>query len=166
MAPPVTYTVDGVQYVTVMAGWVGAAGLINAPVAGAVKAGWGRILTFALDGKAILKAPPFGHKNPPRPAITAKQDPEAVHAGALLFNSHCFLCHGLNAVAGPLPDLRYSSKEVLDSLPSIVLGGARASGGMPSFKKILSAKEVRAIRAYVIARSQDAAKPTQASQSR
>jgi quinohemoprotein ethanol dehydrogenase len=166
MAPPVTYTVDGVQYMTVMVGWGGAAGLINTPAAGAVKPGWGRILTFALDGKAILKAPPFGHKNPPRPAITAKQDPEAVHAGALLFNSHCFLCHGLNAVAGPLPDLRYSSKEVLDSLPSIVLGGARESGGMPSFKKILSEENVKAIRAYIIARAQEAAGPTQASQRR
>ena len=166
MAPPVTYTVDGVQYMTVMVGWGGAAGLINTPAAGAVKPGWGRILTFALDGKAILKAPPFGHKNPPRPAITAKQDPDAVHAGALLFNSHCFLCHGLNAVAGPLPDLRYSSKEVLDSLPSIVLGGARESGGMPSFKKILSEENVKAIRAYIIARAQEAAGPTQASQRR
>jgi len=166
MAPPVTYTVDGVQYVTVMAGWGGAAGLINTPAVGAVKPGWGRILTFALDGKAILKAPFFGHKNPPRPAITAKQDPQAVHAGGLLFNSHCFLCHGLNAVAAPLPDLRYSSKEVLDSLPSIVLGGARASSGMPSYKKILSEEDVKAIRAYIIARAQEAARPTQASQRR
>jgi len=166
MAPPVTYSIDGVQYLTVMAGWGGAAGLMNMPGAGAVKPGWGRILTFALDGKAILKSPPFGHKNPPRPAITAKQDPEAVHAGALLFNSRCFLCHGLNAVAGPLPDLRYSSKEVLDSLPSIVLDGTRASGGMPSYKKILSAEDVKAIRAYIIARAQEAAGPKQASQRR
>ena len=151
---------------TVMVGWGGAAGLINSPAVGAVKPGWGRILTFALDGKGILKAPPFGHKNPPRPAITAKQDPHAVHAGALLFNSHCFLCHGLNAVAGPLPDLRYSTKEVLDLLPSIVLGGAGASGGMPSFKKILSEEDVKAIRAYIIARAQEAAGPRQASQRR
>ena len=166
MAPPVTYTVDGVQYVTVMAGWGGAAGLINAPEVGAVKPGWGRILTFVLDGKAILKAPFFGHRNPPRPAITAKQDPLAVHAGGLLFNSHCFLCHGLNAVAGPLPDLRYSSKEVLDSLLLIVLGGARASRGMPSYKKILSEEEAKAIRAYIIARGQEAARPKQESQRR
>jgi quinohemoprotein ethanol dehydrogenase len=123
---------------------------------GAAKPGWGRILNFALEGKNDLNAPPFGHRNPPRPAVTAKQDPQAVHAGALLFNSHCFLCHGLNAVAGSLPDLRYSSRAVLDSFPSIVLGGARESVGMPSFKKILSEKEVVAIRAYIIARAQDA----------
>jgi PQQ-dependent dehydrogenase (methanol/ethanol family) len=162
MAPPVTYTVDGFQYVTVMAGWGGPGGLINAPAIGSVKPGWGRILTFALDGKATVKPPPFGHPGPPVPAITATQEPHTVHKGALLFNSHCFLCHGLNAVAGPLPDLRYSRKEVLDSFASIVLGGARASNGMPSFQKILSANEVEAIRAYVIARAQESAKLAQA----
>ena len=166
MAPPVTYTVEGVQYVTIMAGWGGAPGLMNIPVAGAVRPGWGRILTFALDGRAQLKAPPFGHKGPPKLSITAKQEPQTVHSGGLLFNSHCFLCHGLNAVGGSLPDLRYSSKEVLNSLPSIVLGGTRESVGMPSFKKILSAKEVSQIRAYIIARAQEAAAPTQASQPR
>jgi quinohemoprotein ethanol dehydrogenase len=164
MAAPVTYSIDGVQYVTIMAGWGGAPGLMNLPAAGAAKPGWGRILTFALDGKAVLKSPPFGHKNPPRPAITAIQDPQAVHAGALLFNSHCFLCHGLNAVAGSLPDLRYSSKAVLDSLPAIVLDGERASAGMPSFNKMLSKKEVESIRAYIIARAQETAGPAQASQ--
>ena len=166
MAPPVTYTVDGVQYLTIMAGWGGAPGLMNLPSLGAAKPGWGRILTFALDGNALLKAPLFGHRDPPRPAIAAKQDPQSVHRGALLFNSHCFLCHGLNAVAGSLPDLRYSSKAVLDSLPSIVLGGARSSVGMPSFKKILSEKEVAAIRSYIVARAQESASETQTQKQR
>ena len=166
MAPPVTYTVDGVQYITVMAGWGGAAGLMNPPSGGAVKPGYGRILTFALSGTASLNPPVYEHKNPPVPSIKAKQNPRIVHQGALLFNSNCFPCHGLNAVAGPLPDLRYSSREVLGSFESIVLGGSRSSYGMPSFRKILSAKELRAIRAYVIARSQESAKTASASQRR
>ena len=166
MAPPVTYTVDGVQYVTVLAGWGGAAGLMNSPAVGAAKPGWGRILTFALNGAATLKTPPFGHKAPPVPAITTIQNPQIVHKGALLFNSNCFVCHGLNALAGPLPDLRYSSKETLDSLASIVLGGALTSEGMPSYKKVLTAKEVEAIRAYIISRAQETAKPAPASQRR
>jgi PQQ-dependent dehydrogenase (methanol/ethanol family) len=159
MAAPVTYTVEGVQYVTVMAGWGGPVGLQNAQWAGAVKPGWGRILTFALDGKSVLKAPPFGHRDPPVPAITAKQNLQAVHDGTLLFITHCIKCHGIDAVAGPLADLRYSTKETLDSFTAIVLDGARTSDGMPSFKKILSAKDVDAIRAYVIARAQETAKP-------
>lgn len=166
MAPPVTYTVDGIQYVTVMAGWGGSGGGMNMPTMGAVKPGWGRILTFALNGSATLKAPPYGHKEPPVPAVTAKQDPKVVHQGALLFSSNCFSCHGLNAIAGPLPDVRYSDKKTLDSLASIVLDGSRAADGMPSFKKILKPKDVEAIRAYIISRSQETAKPGQASQRR
>jgi quinohemoprotein ethanol dehydrogenase len=79
--------------------------------------------------------------------------------GGVLFNSTCFYCHGFNAVAGPLPDLRYSSKETLDSMEHIVLSGSRASNGMPSFSKILSPDDVKAIRAYMIARAQESAKP-------
>lgn len=163
MAPPVTYTIEGVQYLTVMAGWGGASGLLNAPSIGSAKPGFGRILTFALDGTAILNPPAYGHKNSPVPTTTLKQGRPAVHKGALLFNSHCFLCHGLNAVAGPLPDLRYSDKAVLDSLESIVLSGTRALNGMPSFQNILSAKDVKAIRSYIIARAQKSATPMQAS---
>jgi len=65
MAPPVTYTVKGVQYVTVMAGWGGGARLLNAPGEGAVKPGYGRILTFALGSQAKLNVPPVGPQGPP-----------------------------------------------------------------------------------------------------
>jgi quinohemoprotein ethanol dehydrogenase len=166
MAPPVTYTIDGAQYITVMVGWGGPAGLMNTPASGPVKSGYGRILTFALNGTAKLNAPAYGHKDPPVPAIASKQNARTVHQGSLLFNSNCFFCHGLNAVAGPLPDLRYATKEVLNSFEAIVLGGSKASSGMPSFKKILTPKETRAIRAYVIARSQESAKAGQAAQRR
>src|SRR5262249_23644324 len=39
MAPPVTYSVDGVQYLSVMAGWGGGGGMFNAPGTGPVKPG-------------------------------------------------------------------------------------------------------------------------------
>jgi len=159
MAPPVTYMIDGVQYVSVMAGWGGAPGLFNFPGQGPVKPGFGRILTFALGRSAALDVPEFGHKDPPVPAITAKPSQKLAHEGGLLFNSHCMGCHGINAVAGALPDLRYSDKATLEGIDRIVLGGSRASLGMPSFKKILTAEQVRAIQAYIISRSQESAQP-------
>ena len=162
MAPPVTYTVDGIQYVSVMAGWGGAPGSFNAPGNGPVKHGYGRILTFNLNGTATLKAPPYGHKDPPVPAITSNASPKTVHEGNLLFNSNCAPCHGINAVAGPVPDLRYASKEIHQDLENIVLGGSRASAGMPSFKNILSPEQVRTIQAYIIARARESAKPAEA----
>ena len=158
MAPPVTYLVNGVQYVSVMAGWGGASGLANDPSFGPLKPGYGRILTFTLGGAATLKPPAYGHKDPPTPAITTKPSPQLVHEGALLYSQHCVTCHGVNAVSGPLPDLRYATKETLDGIDGIVLGGSRASDGMPSFQKILNAGQVRAIQAYIVARAQESAK--------
>jgi len=157
MAPPVTYLAGGVQYVTVMAGW-GGSGLFNSPGWGNLKPGYGRILTFALGGTAVLKAPAFGHKEPPAPAIAVNASPKMVHEGGLLFNGECAGCHGINAVAGPLPDLRYATKGVHEHFEEIVLGGARASLGMPSFRKIFTAEQVRAIQAYILSRARESAK--------
>jgi len=160
MAPPVTYLVDGVQYVSIMAGWGGADAMFNAPNRGKVKPGYGRMLTFALGGTAVLKIQPFGHAEPPTPAITIKASAETVHEGRLLFNGNCAGCHGLNAVAGPLPDLRYASRPVHDQFEEIVLRGARKSSGMPSFGDILTAEQVRAIQAYVLSRAAESSKPS------
>jgi quinohemoprotein ethanol dehydrogenase len=155
-APPVTYLLNGVQYVSVMAGWGGGG---PGPVAGKVKPGYGRILTFALGATAALNAPAYGHKDPPTPAITINASPRTVHMGKLLFNDQCSLCHGDDAVAGALPDLRYAGKGVHEQFEAIVLGGARASLGMPSFGKILNAEQVRAIQAYVLSRAAESGKP-------
>jgi quinohemoprotein ethanol dehydrogenase len=160
MAPPVTYVVDGVQYVTVMSGWGGTPGIINPPGAGPVKPGFGRILTFAIGGTAKLEVPPFGHSGPPKPSIKMNASREMVHEGAVVYGTHCLYCHGVNAIAGALPDLRYASAEVHKEFAAIVLGGSREARGMPSFKDVLNADQVRAIQAYVLSRAEESAHPT------
>jgi PQQ-dependent dehydrogenase (methanol/ethanol family) len=158
IAPPVTYSVNGTQYVSVMVGWGGAPALFNGPGSGPIKPGYGRILTFVIGGTATLKAPAYGHKDPPTPIMESKASPQMVKEGGALFNAHCNGCHGINAVAGPLPDLRYSSKETLEGIEDIVLGGSGASAGMPSFKNILVAGQVKAIQAYIVSRARESAK--------
>jgi PQQ-dependent dehydrogenase (methanol/ethanol family) len=159
MAPPVTYLVDGVQHVTVMVGWGGSDGLMNAPGLGAVKHGYGRVVTFKLGGTAALAPRPFGHTEPPAPAITLDSTPEQIAAGAGLYSANCFACHGVGAVAGALPDLRYATAEVHAQWDAIVLGGARAPLGMPAFADRLSAEQVRAIQAYVLSRAAESQAP-------
>lgn len=157
MSPPVTYLVNGVQFVSVMAGWGGPDGAFNAPNRGRIKPGYGRILTFALGRTATLTVRAFGHTAPPTPAITMTVSPETVHEGKLLYGANCAQCHGLDVVAGPLPDLRYITRTVHEQFEAIVLGGTRSSLGMPSFKDLLSVDQMRAIQAYVLSRASEGA---------
>lgn len=161
IAPPVTYLVGGVQYLTLMIGWGGAAALVNIPASGPIRPGFGRILTFAIGAHAKLEVPPFGHPGPPSPAIQMKATQATVHEGQLLYGQFCFYCHGVAAVAGAsVPDLRYASAETHRQFESIVLRGAREQQGMPPFKDALNRDQVRAIQAYVLSRAAAAANPS------
>ncbi len=160
MAPPVTYLVGGVQYLTLMVGWGGAAGIINPPGQGPTKPGFGRVLTFAIGGNAKLDVPRFGHQGPPSPAIRVNATPATVRAGGILFEKYCFYCHGVNAIAGSgIPDLRYSTEETHHQFESIVRGGTRESRGMPAFKDVLKRDQLPAIQAYILSRASAASTP-------
>ncbi len=161
MAPPVTYLVGGVQHLTLMVGWGGAAGLVNAPGTGPFKPGFGRILTFAIGGHAKLDVPPFKHNGPLSAAIHMSATPATVHEGQILYGKYCWYCHGVIAVAGAsVPDLRYASAETHRQFESIVLRGAREQQGMPSFKDALNRDQVRAIQSYVLSRAAASVKPS------
>ena len=154
MAPPVTYLLGGVQYVTVMVGWGGSAGLNNIPGSGAVKPGFGRVLSFSLGGHATLEVPSFGQVGPPSPSIHMNATPAMIHEGAVLYSQQCFYCHGVGVISSSgVPDLRYASAATHRQFDSIVLGGARRQYGMPSFQDVLNPEQVRAVEAYILARA-------------
>jgi len=155
VAAPVSYLVDGVQYVTVMAGWGGAFALAggDAAAAAGVTDNRGRILTFRLGGSAVLPAQEAVERE--IAAIPAELDPALVRQGRGAYTRWCSVCHGPGVESGGvLPDLRKSVPEILDpeSFAAIVLEGAFQARGMPSFSEFLSAAEVGAIRQYVLSR--------------
>jgi len=156
MAPPVTYLAGGRQYLTIMVGWGGSMGLLNPPTMGPVKPGFSRILTFALGGTAKLVATPYGHTGRPVPAIAFDTTAAAIREGGILYVTYCRTCHGFDVVAGPIPDLRYSTADVHAQYESIVLGGARKKLGMPSFGDKLKSQQLRAIQAFVLSRAKAA----------
>jgi quinohemoprotein ethanol dehydrogenase len=154
MAAPVTYEVDGEQYIAVLSGWGGGYPLLEGKPA--AKSGnvrnVSRVLAFKLGGNAAL--PPLEPRqfviNPP--ADTA--DSETVAAGGALFGRYCSVCHGESAVGGGVvPDLRASSFLSNDFFFEVVLNGAMKDNGMASFKSILDHKMAEEIRAYVIHRA-------------
>jgi quinohemoprotein ethanol dehydrogenase len=150
IAPPMTYEMDGVQYVTVMAGWGGAFALAGGDGKGAVPAA-GRVLTFSLKGKQPLPEVVAERRTVTPIGVTAS--PETVERGAALFARWCGLCHGFGAAGGgATADLRYSHPSTFDKYREIVLDGKYQSMGMPSLKRWLTAADVDAIRAYVLTR--------------
>ena len=140
-------------------------GLINPPGLGPLKPGYGRILTFALDATSTLNVTPFGYSEPPVPARPSNASAETVREGQALYDSYCLGCHGVMAIAGSLPDLRYATAEVHDQFEAIVRYGARVSRGMPPFGDLLNSDQVEAIRAYVLSRAEASSAEAQTSPS-
>jgi quinohemoprotein ethanol dehydrogenase len=153
MAAPVTYAVNGVQYVAVQVGYGGTAIGVGAipPTSAALKyENVNRIIAFKLDGGEVPH--PQARKNDliPKPPEN-KGTPAQIRYGEAKFIEQCSRCH----VLGPsiTPDLRKMPPEVHDIFKDILLHGAFASAGMESFDDILSESDVDAIHAYLIDQS-------------
>jgi len=162
MAAPMSYEIDGVQYVAVMAAWGGGGWSWVHPEDAAYRRGnEGRIIAFKLDGGAVPippLLPPIG-PIPQPPALTASAD--VVKQGGMLFSAHCASCH-VNQPGSLAPDLRRMSKETLDGFKQIILGGVLANAGMPPWDDVLSSEDADAIHAYLISISWDAYNKQQA----
>ena len=109
VAAPVTYEIDGEQYVTVLAGWGGALPLFAGEVVTeAPRGGVNRVLTFKLGARASCRRCRRRASRSIRPRRRAS--PETVAEAARLYELYCTQCHGHSVVAGGVvPDLRYSA---------------------------------------------------------
>ena len=153
-APPITYEVDGKQYVAVLAGWSGAPALMGSLSA---QHGWvgrehpRRLLVYALNGNTALPASP-GSTPAPKPVDdpTFVVDADKAQKGQYLYANSCTICHGVAAVAGGYaPDLRASQVPLsAEAFKTIVQGGALMSRGMPPFEE-LSDADLDNIRHYL-----------------
>ena len=151
MAAPVTYRVNGVQYIAIVAGY-GGGGVINGypldPESAAYRYGnEGRIIALKLGGGSpplppLRTDPPFPEL-PPRPT-----DATQIAAGEVLYNRYCSRCHVMGR--GNLPDLRRIQPGTHALFDGIVLGGAYAAKGMGRFDDVLSPADAAAIHAYLI----------------
>jgi quinohemoprotein ethanol dehydrogenase len=162
IAAAMSYTVDGVQYVAVMAAWGGGGWNFPHPENAAYQRGnEGRIVVFKLGGGSVpipALLPPI-QPIPHPPPLTASA--EAVTQGQALFAARCASCHA-NAPHTLTPDLRRMSPETHNAFQEIVLGGVLKNAGMPPWDGILSPADVDAIHAYLISISWDAYKKQQA----
>jgi quinohemoprotein ethanol dehydrogenase len=153
IAGPMTYELDGEQYIAVNFGWGGSpvAGLTKGPEP--VRFGPGRLMVFKL-GATGVSLPPMPPPSPIPPPPPLRAGEEQIRAGQKLFGETCSRCHGENARGG-VKDLRFMSREAHAQFNQIVLEGTRKDKGMAGFSDILRPADADAIHAYLIARANE-----------
>jgi len=154
IAAPMTYAIGGRQYIAVMMGWGGSLGLSGGDAVKMKDRDYaGYLLVYALDGKAELPAAkPKVRSIPELPMIDASN--ETLSEGDRLYNQHCAICHGANAVSSSaLPDLRYMDLKTHQRFDQIVRLGTLSEHGMPNFAALLTGEQVKAIQAYIVERA-------------
>jgi quinohemoprotein ethanol dehydrogenase len=153
IAGPITYTVGGVQYVAVNAGWGGGLAHVQANSFRDLRVSSARLLVYRLGGTARLPPMPPEEAPPAMPPFVRASEDEIRHGGEL-FAANCALCHGQMARGG-IKDLRHMSPDTQQHFLDIVLGGARKAQGMASFSDVLSKADADAIHSYVNARANE-----------
>lgn len=152
LSAPISYSVGGVQYVTVIASF--RSSFANSP-------NWDyrqqkrRVLTFRLGGKARL--PKFEMVAEDFPDDTAFEiDPKKAAIGAGIYGTSCVICHGGGMIAGgAAPDLRKSPIPLdKDAFWSVVHDGALMDRGMGKFDN-LSDAEIEGLMHYIRQRARD-----------
>ena len=148
MAPPVSYQIDGEQYVSILVGWGGAFGLIaglereHAPPPS-------RVLTFKLGASGALPDNPEKQLHEPPPRLT--EDEAVLNEGRELYYAYCSACHGTEVISnGAIPDLRHLPRAFHDNFNAIVLDGVMSKLGMVGFGDVLNEEQAYAVHAYIL----------------
>ena len=153
-AAPVSYEIDGEQYVTVASGWGGAfvLGFGGVLPSGSV-ANVGRVLTFKLGADGTLPELEANLQTDYElPTLEVSMTEEVIAKGSLAYARMCGSCHGDQAYSsGLVPQLRFSAiTKDAEAWRDVLLEGLLAENGMPNFAGRTDAETVEAIRAYVI----------------
>jgi len=148
IAAPMTYAINGQQYVAVLVGAGGGGQMVSV---GRQKVRLpGRLLVFKLGGTARL--PKLDIPEPAAPldlnGVVSGGDSAR---GRALFQVNCYMCHGL-AASGPwVANIKHSPMLLTeDAWRSVVIDGALSSRGMASLSRYLSPRDAEDVRAYVL----------------
>ena len=154
VAGPISYMVDGEQYIAVNAGWGGGMAMAELRGGKGMNRADARVLAFKLGGTATL--PPLPDKPPLALPPPSRGSDEAIAKGAELYTKTCAMCHGQQVRGGSvIKDLRYMSPQTHQAFNDIVLKGLLIGQGMGNFSDELSLQDTEAIHAYISARAFD-----------
>ena len=159
LAPPITFQIDDVQYVSILTGSGGGDLFAGEPLDPAIKpasliyGNFGRMLVFKLGGTAALPAPNAVDRSIPVQVLADVSD-EEIARGERTYNTYCTFCHGLVVRSGgAIPDLRRMAQGSLDAFEEIVLEGLLAGNGMAGFDDVLTTEDLDPLLHYIKARA-------------
>ncbi len=152
MAAPMSYSINGEQYIAIMAGLGGALGQSHPPGTAAYDYGnQGRIVAFKLGGKTVPKPKKLVRQSSsyPKPQVKRRGTASQLTKGHELFARHCVKCH-TNTDGPGIPNLKRMTLDTHNSFNDIVLKGTREQRGMGSFSSLLNSSDVEALHSYLI----------------
>jgi len=153
VAAPISYELDGEQYIAVASGWGGSYVLgFGGVFPTGSQANVGKVMVFKLGAKSQLpELPEQATASQTVPALLDVSE-EVIAKGAQAYANTCTLCHGDQAYSsGLIPNLRFSAYTTnADAFKSVVLGGTLEAKGMPNYSGVFDEETIEAIRAYVI----------------
>ncbi len=158
MSGPISYEIDGEQYIAVTAGWGTAlpvTGGGNAiPKVGSPELG--RVLVFKIGGTVKLEDYEVFEVDKVAAAEDFGNAAQLDH-GRVLYDRNCMVCHGpLVVSSGAIQDLRWSQAPgTAEGFADVVLKGTLSSAGMASFAATLSPADAEAVRSYIINRANE-----------
>ena len=146
VAAPMTYELDGKQYVSIAVGWGGVYGQAQRANE---KEGPGTVYTFVIGGTAVA---PDVSKYQMGPLVAGvKYDPAHVQEGTMLYVNNCVFCHGVPGVdrGGNIKNLGYISADMLGNLGPMLFNGPYVQQGMPDFTGKLKTEDVAKLQAFI-----------------
>ncbi|MBL8643909.1 MAG: PQQ-dependent dehydrogenase, methanol/ethanol family [Rhodospirillaceae bacterium] len=152
LAPPISYEIEGVQYIAVLAGLGGSESAYYPPGAAAhTYENPETLFVFKLDGGAVT-LPPLREpaEKQPLPEVTVT-DAKTIAQGAELFYHNCARCHSYRGSAGSYPNLWNMTPDTHGMFDDIVREGSMSFAGMAPFSDVLSKADTDAIHAFLIA---------------
>ena len=151
LAGPMTFELDGEQYVAVAQGSGGTVMITVGDELQRNKTNQNKLLVFKkgqfnqtnpVANEELTTIRALGH--------AANTDPNLIKLGESIYHNNCASCHGINALSNyVVPNLRYMSEQTHSDFASIVIGGARTHKGMIGFYETLGVDDVDAIHAYL-----------------
>ncbi len=154
MAAPMTYTVQGEQYVAIITGIGGGNGNDYLPGMAAYTYGnQGRVVAFKLGGGEVPRRPEIAREAHliQAPPLPRRGTTEQLAEGARLYLRNCAKCHSnIDGRGSGIPDLRLMKAAVHAEFDDILLKGTRADKGMGNFSDLLNPSEVQSLHVYLI----------------